>query len=261
MLRKTILLIIILNSAATSFAQMSSGQNVQALLFKVSKSEPKLVDYIQETGRWYLVTPRAEAISETLYDQLQNAFFQDAEAACKFYGQKYLIDWRLLLAKSARESFWGASYLSNRAFNYFGIRRTNKDWACDSFFFCEVVMRNDPEPAAFAIFEDFESSLWMFIHTIYSDHFLQRLPDAGIRVVPAIRAERDMSIRYWELSDYDLNFPKQLPGNIYTNQEIMYTWSGHAINNLCVNCDMQTDINWIGKVERTEQRVRRLTRR
>lgn len=240
---------------------MNAGQNVQTVLFQVSQHEPALVDYIPETGRWYLVTPRAEAISEQLLLQLQNAFFQDVESACKRYGQKYLIDWKLLLAKSARESFWGASYLSNRAHNYFGIRRTNKDWACESFFYCDIVMRNDPEPAAFAIFEDFESSLWMFIHTIYSDHFLERLPDSGARIVSAIRAERSMSIRYWEFADYDLNFPQQLPGPYYTNEDIMNTWSGYPINNLCVNCNMQTDLNWIEKVNRTEQRVRQLTRK
>jgi len=261
MLQKIILLAILLSSVVTGFAQMTPGQNVQAVLFQVSQREPQLVDYIDETRRWYLVTPRAEAISEQLLLKLQNAFFQDVESACKFYGQKYLVDWKLLLAKSARESFWGASYLSNRAYNYFGIRRTNKDWACESFFFCDVVMRNDPEPAAFAIFEDFESSLWMFIHTIYSDHFLARLPDAGARVASAIRAERDMSIRYWEFADYDLDFPTQLPGVPYANEEIMYTWSGHAINNLCVNCDMQTDFNWIAKVDRAERRVQQLTRR
>lgn len=229
--------------------------NVQILLGKLAKTNPELVGYIPETGRFYLFTPREDAVPAAFVPKLQEAFCKDAGNLCKFYAQKYLADWRTLLSKSARETFWGASYLCNRAYNFFGIRATNKPWACAAFFFCETITRNDPEPAEFLVFEDFESSLWMFIHTIYSDHFLARLPDGGSRVAEAIHRERTMSVRYWEFADYDIPFPRQLSAPAYTSEELIYTWSEHPINNLCVNCDRNTDRAWIAKVERTEQRL------
>ncbi len=119
------------------------------------------------------------------------------------------------------------------------------------------MVRNDPEPSEFVVFEDFESSLWMFIHTIYSPHFLERLPDAGARVVEVIRREREMSIPYWEFADYDIPFTRQLSAPSYNYEELIYTWSEHPINNLCLNCDRATDRLWIGKVERAGQRVGR----
>ncbi len=252
-MKRSLLFLIISLSLAGVYAQ--TIDNVQVVLGKLAKTNPELVGYIPETGRMYLFTPREEAVPAAYIPKLQDAFYKDVKDVCKLYGQKYLADWRALLSKSARESFWGASYLCNRARNYFGIRATNKPWACESFFFCETVLRNDPEPSNFIIFEDFESSLWMFIHTIYSDHFLERLPDMGMRVAEAIRRERAMSVHYWEFADYDINFPRQLTAPAYTYEELIYTWSEHPINNLCVNCNRDTDRIWIGKVERAERRV------
>ncbi|MBK7873455.1 MAG: glucosaminidase domain-containing protein [Saprospiraceae bacterium] len=251
------IIILLFTSIYISFNSNAQTDQVQIILQKLAKSKPELVGYIPETGRAYLITPREEAVPAAFIPQLQDAFYKDAGELCKIYGQRYLADWRALLSKAARESFWGASYLCNRANNYFGIRSMNKSWACESFFFCETVLRNDPEPSDFIIFEDFESSLWMFIHTIYSDHFLERLPDYGTRVAQAIRKEREMSVHYWEFADYDIPFVRQLPAAAYTYDELIYTWSEHEINNLCVNCDRQTDRNWIAKVERAEKRVRK----
>lgn len=255
-MNKYILLVLFLFPTFLSI-QAQDGQHVQALLQKLAKSNPALVGNIPETGRLYLITPREEAVPAAFIPQLQDAFFKDVNKLCRYYGQKYLADWRAILSKSARETFWGASYLCNRANNYFGIRSTNKPWACESFFFCDTVLRNDPEPSDFVIFDNFESSLWMFIHTIYSDHFLERLPDYGARIEAAIRQERRMSIHYWEFADYDIDFPQQLYAPAYSYEELIYTWSEHPINNLCLNCDRQTDRNWISKVERAEQRVRK----
>ena len=236
---------------------LAQTDHVQTVLQKLAKTRPELVAEIPETGRLYLITPREHAVPAEFIPQLQDAFYKDVADVCKYYGEKYLADWRALLSKTARETFWGASYLCNRAYNYFGIRVANKPWACASFFFCDAVVRNDPEPSAFVVFEDFESSLWMFIHTIYSPHFLERLPDAGARVVEVIRREREMSIPYWEFADYDIPFTRQLSAPSYNYEELIYTWSEHPINNLCLNCDRATDRLWIGKVERAGQRVGR----
>ncbi|HMN90681.1 MAG TPA: hypothetical protein PKD70_13625 [Saprospiraceae bacterium] len=234
----------------------TSIDSVQSLLRRLAKVHPQLVGFIPETDRLYLITPRQDALPPEWVPRLQDAFYYDVHQLCRFYGYKYLADWRVLLAKASRETFWGASYLCNRAYNYFGIRQLNKPWACASFFYCETVTRNDPEPAEFIIFDSFETSLWMFIHTIYSHHFLQRFPDMGARVVAAIQAERYMSIHYWELADYGIDFPRQLLHEGYTDEEIIYTWSEHPINNLCLNCSRQTDREWITKVVLAEKRAR-----
>lgn len=241
-----------------NFFTKALGQtdSIQGVLQKLSKIHPDLVGYIPETQRLYLITPREEAIPKGWLERIQDAFYFDANTICKWYGQKYLADWKALMAKSARESFWGASYLSNRARNYFGIRYNNKPWACEAFFFCETVLRNDPEPAAFIVLDNFEASLWMFIHTMYSEHFLERLPDLGDRIKTVIQMERQQSIHYWELADYDIEFPRQLPADTYTAEELIYTWSEHSINNLCVNCNRQTDRDWIAKIDKAASRAK-----
>lgn len=234
--------------APKALKRAQPGDSVQVVLWQISKRAPDMVSYIPETRRWFLNDPRREAIAEVWLIRLQDAFYYDVSGTCKFYGRKYLADWKALMAKAARETFWGASFLCNRTNNYFGIRRMNKEWVCQSFFFCDVFMKNDPEPTDFVIFPNFENSLWMFIHTIYSRHYLDRLPDFGDRVAWAIDFERTNRVRYWQPTLYGTTFTDQLRGYSYTDEELIYTWSEHPINNLCVNCSRQTDREWVNKI-------------
>ncbi|MEL6721443.1 MAG: glucosaminidase domain-containing protein, partial [Bacteroidota bacterium] len=212
------------------------------------------VAYIPETERWYLTMPHDE-VPENLLEDLRKAFLYDVEKYCKYYAWKYLLDWRILVSKAARETFWGTSYLSNRARNYFGIR-ASKAWFCSEFEFCETIVKNDPEPRKFTVFPDFKSSLWMFIHTIYSPHYLKRLSDGGARIATAIDYERKYQNSYWKRNSEE-TFPyKQLPAIAYTPEEIINTWSGYDFNNLCRNCDRQSDLAWIDKIDRIVAQVR-----
>lgn len=231
------------------------SDNVQAIMRELAQTDPQLVAYIPETGRWYLKRPRPEAVSESLLMRLHDAFYKDFVVLCKQYGRKYLLNWRVLLSKAARETFWGTSYLSNRANNYFGIRLKNKPWICDSFGFCQAISRQDPDYAEFVIFPDVESSLWMFIHTMYSPHYLERLPDLGVRVERAISFERTAGTHYWVPTPYGLELTEQLRGDRYTVEEIIYTWSQHPKNNLCVECSRQSDLDWVERVRRADRRA------
>ncbi|NJK83919.1 MAG: hypothetical protein HC912_09045 [Saprospiraceae bacterium] len=219
---------------------------VQLWLEELARKDRKAVGFIEETQRYYLALPH-KAVPEEWVNQLQYAFFQDIEAHCKYFGWKYLMDWKVLASKAARESFWGASYLSNRTLNYFGIRHANKPWACQVFGFCDGFVKNDPEPASFVVFPDFKSSIWMFIHTMYSPHYLKRLPDEGARVAQAIAFEQYYGLHYWQKNELGYYFTTQLNNEIYTSEEIIYTWSEHPINNLCVNCNRATDSVWVEK--------------
>ena len=238
------------------FSAPVKGDNVQQLLEAWLHEAPDEVGFIPETGRYYLYNPRPEAVSEEMLEALHDAFYRDFHRLCRFYSTKYLVDWKVLLSKSARETFWGTSYLCNRGFNYFGIRRANKEWMCNPFQFCENIERMDPEPADFAIFPHFEASLWMFIHTIYSFHFLERLPDEGERVIMAIDFERENGIPFWKASVNGQTYSDWLTGDYYSMEEILYTWSGHPKNNLCVVCTPESDMRWIMKVVRAAERVR-----
>jgi hypothetical protein len=115
----------------------------------------------------------------------------------------------------------------------------------------------DPEPAFFFVFPGFEASLWMFIHTIYSRHFLERLPDGGQRVNDAIYFERLTGLPYWFIDPDDSGAyrPVLLPGLPYTDEEVSATWSGYPINNLCVACDVASDMVWIEKVYAVKYRI------
>lgn len=226
------------------------ADSVQRVLKQYARQYPDRVTFLSETQRWYLNTPRTEAHSEKWVEKLQVAYYYDVEAICRFYGEKYLIDWRVLAAKSARETFWGASYLANQARNYFGIRRTAKDWICESFYHCDVVERPDPDLAKFVVFPDFESALWMFIHTIYSAHYLERLPDGGQQVAAAIDYERRYHLHYWQTPFYGKAFSTQLEGLAYSPDAIFYTWSGHEKNNLCATCTLESDQLWLEKWEK-----------
>ena len=232
-----------------------SGDSVQVILESLSQKKPDLVDFIPETQRWYLTHPRPEAVSEKTLVQIQDAFYHDINTACRLYAWRYLLNWRALVAKAARESFWGTSFLCNRTFNYFGIRAKAKPWVCASFDFCSSVKRKDPKLAAFVVFPDFEKSLWMFIHTIYSHHYLERLPDLGSRVMGAIEFERRFGFHYWEGFERGFTFPQELGSRYYSIEEILATWSGHEINNLCVDCSRESDLHWIEKVNRAAERV------
>ncbi len=218
---------------------------------------PEKVSYIPETRRLYLVEPRASEVPEPFIQHLQDAFYYDVEPFCRLYGFKYLADWRALASKSARETFWGTSFICNRTFNYFGIWRKNKPWICETFGYCLTVSRRDIVPADFVVFTDFESSLWMFIHTIYSYHFLERLPDGGERVYDAIAFERTYGIPYWQENDYGAIYTFQLPDESYTARELIDTWSGHPINNLCANCSRKTDFYWVDQLLAIEDRHRK----
>lgn len=232
------------------------GDSVQSILRSVARRRPDMVMYIPETGRYCLINPRADAMPEPLMLSLQDAFYYDVNTICKHYAWKYLADWRTLMAKASRETFWGTSYLANRAHNYFGIRRQSKPWVCEAFQFCNTVVKDDPEPADFVIFADFESSLWMFIHTIYSSHYLARLPDGGQRVQEAIQYERTYGIHYWQPTYYSILYAYQLTGLNYSDEELISTWSEHPINNLCADCTRQSDRDWIQKVYVAELRAR-----
>jgi hypothetical protein len=232
------------------------GDSVQSVLRQLARTAPQVLAFVPETGRLCLVNPSEGLLDKTLLTRLQDAFYYDVNATCKFYGEKYLADWRVLVAKASRETCWGTSYLCNRANNFFGIRRSNKEWACASFSFCDVVLRPDPEITEFVVFPNFETSLWMFMHTIYSPHFLERLPDSGSRVWDAIRAERQYGVHYWQLMDYGVPFPRQLNYTNYNYEELLCTWSEYPINNLCVNCSRQTDRDWVLKVHNTALRAR-----
>lgn len=242
------------SSQAPLPANGEPADSVQRALRLLALDAPQLVGFIPETGRHYIKVPRSSALPGQWQHRLQDAFFHDAAPACQLYGQLYLADWRALLSKAARESFWGCSFLANRTFNYFGIRHHGKPWLCSQLGFCEYHVRNDPRPAAFAIFPNFEASAWAFIHTIYSGHFLVRLPDGGIAVADAIQFERDHGIHYWEYTARGAHFTDLLRGNPYPAQALIYTWSGHPINNLCVNCDRASDWDWVQKVVRAAQR-------
>lgn len=222
--------------------------HVQIELKTLAKKNKKAVGYIEATNRYYLTLP-FKAVPEKVLQKLQVAFYKDIEAHCKYYGWKYLVDWKVLASKAARESFWGTSFLSNRTMNYFGIRHASKAWACETFNFCESYTKNDPEPADFIVFPNFKSSLWMFIHTMYSPHYLARLPDSGDRVIAVIEFERKHGSHYWKNSESNAAFTKQISGKPYTDEAIIYTWSEHPINNLCVNCNRATDRQWIKKLE------------
>lgn len=247
--------VVAIGSPALPSKTTQRGDSVQLVLKEMNQFYPQLVRYIPETNRLYLHRAQPEAVPEEYVVRLQSAFFYDFGAVCEYYGLKYLADWRAIASKAARETYWGTSYLCNRTNNYFGIRRMNKNWVCESFGYCETVVRNDPEPAEFVVFPSFEVSVWMFIHTIYSPHFLERLPDMGERVLFAIRYERATGIRYWDLPRNDSPiFADQLTGGIYTTEELIYTWSEHTINNLCVNCSRETDREWIGKLDQAVNR-------
>lgn len=241
----------------TVWGQSLKKSHVQLLLKELAPDYPEKVLYLLETRKWYLKTPRPGTLSIEDELRLQDAFYADCEGLFRSFGIKYLADWKALLAKSARESFWGSSFLSIKANNYFGIRSQGKDWICQKFGFCESVTRNDPEPAAFVSFPDFESCLWMFIHTIYSPHFLERLPDKGKQIADAIQFERQFGIHYWQVPKPGMNaFSGQIPGKPYDAAHIFATWSGFEINNLCVDCDAVTDNNWLKYATETDLRAR-----
>jgi hypothetical protein len=231
------------------------GDSVQSVLWRLSVKSPELVSYIPETKRLYLTRMQRKWLSDQLIKQLQDAFHYDVSPICKRYGMMYLADWRALVSKSARESFWGTSYLCNRTFNYFGIWRLNKPWICETFGFCEILTRNDPAPADFVVFPNFEGSLWMFIHTIYNRHYLERLPDRGERVESAIEFERNYGTPYWHANFFGQRYAEYLSGAPYSAEDLIYTWSEHPTFNLCENCSRQTDREWIALVEQTAYRA------
>lgn len=242
-------------TVSLSAQPVQRGDSVQVILSQLARIDSDAVSYIPETKRYYLLLQPHE-VPENLLQSLQNAFYYDVSAFCKYYGWKYLLDWRVLVSKAARETYWGTSHLSNRAYNYFGIRSTNKPWACNTFNYCQTYTQNDPEPAPFVIFPNFEGCLWMFIHTIYSKHYLERLPDGGRNVQAAINYERETGVHYWQFSRKRNFFITQLSGNAYTAEEIIYTWSEHAINNLCVSCNRATDKIWVERVQLIVNRTR-----
>lgn len=231
-----------------------SSETVQDVLEGWYKRRPELMERLYN-GRLCLKSARAERTPPALEQALKEAFYQENAPLCREYGRRYLLDWRLLLAKSARETYWGSSRLCNSATNYFGIRVASKEWMCEVFEYCEAVEYTDPDLAYFYVFDDFEDSLWMFIHTIYNRHFLERLPDAGARVTQAIEFERRSGWPYWNAPSDEPFHALQLPGAPYTSAAIIDTWSGYPINNLCVQCDPQSDHDWIAKVQRVEAQL------
>lgn len=236
--------------------QVPPGDSVQIVLHQVAMEQPQLVGFIPETGRYYLLDPRREVVPEQITIQLQDAFYYDVSAWCIAYGKFYLADWATIMSKTARETFWGASYLCNRTNNYFGLRRKGKEWMCQVFGFCEVVIKDDPEPTEFVVFPNFSASLWMFMHTIYSRHYLLRLPDKGESVAGAIAFERRHGRHYWEATDREHYYAPQLAGRPYSPDELIYTWSEHPMNNLCINCNRQTDREWVDKIWVANERAR-----
>jgi len=247
-----VFLCFVANLQASTITETDSVQSILQELAKL-QGDFEVVTYIPETGRWYLTMPHDE-VPENLLEDLRAAFLYDVEKYCKYYAWKYLLDWRILVSKAARESFWGTSYLSNRARNYFGIR-ANKKWFCEQFKFCETIIKDDPEPRAFSVFLDFKSSLWMFIHTIYSPHYLERLPDGGSQVAAAIAFEQKHQICYWKHTPEAKFSTKQLAGAAYTPEDVINTWSGYEFNNFCANCDRKSDLAWIEKVDRIVARL------
>ncbi len=240
-------------------AEAQNGlSNVQSILKELSVSDPGRVNFLLETRRWHLNEPWPGSLPADIETKLEEAFYADVAGFCKSYGWKYLTDWKLLVAKAGRETFWGTSYLCNRTNNYFGIRRKAKGWVCFSFGFCDVVSRKDPDLAEFVVFPDFRSSVWMFIHTIYSDHFLARLPDRGRRVKAAIDYEREFKTHYWQAKLTFKKVANQLDGPAYTANELVKSWSGYPKNNLCVNCDVQSDLKWLKKIDQIAKRVANL---
>lgn len=255
MLRWIILASISLSTLQTNAQQAMRGDSVQHVLARLATFETntELVDYLPETQRWYLTLAHSE-VPDDLLIRLQNAFLYDVQSYCQYYGWKYLIDWRILAGKAARESFWGTSYLANRSLNFFGIRVANKEWACTTFGFCGSVEKDDPLPTDFIVFPDFDTSIWMFLHTIYSPHYLARLPDEGTAVATAIEFERQHGVHYWQTSRTGHVFMEQLPNYAYSPEMIVNSWSGYEINNLCVNCSPESDLKWLAKIDRAVER-------
>ena len=229
-------------------AYSQTNYHVQKVLAEIAVSQPSKVKYLLETRKWYLVYPNVKSVGPEIELKLQKAFLLDFQQLFKGYGNRYLIPWEVLAAKSGRETFWGTSFLCASSNNYFGIRAKSKPWLCESFNYCDTIMRNDPEPAAFAVFPNFEASLWMFIHTIFSPHFLARLPDKGQRVAGALNYERQFRTHYWLAKLSVRIYAHQLTEKIYGVDDILKTWSGYTKNNLCINCDITSDKNWIQKV-------------
>ncbi len=227
--------------------------SVQAVLATWAPTHGHLMEVLPN-GRYCLKKASAATTPPEMEAQLQEAFVREYAPVCYAYAQRYLLDWRTLLAKAARETYWGSSRLSNLAQNYFGIRQMNKEWICESFRFCEVTEHRDPDLAKFSVFPGFEYSLWMFIHTIYARHYLERLPDAGLRVSEAIAFEKQYGVHYWEPvpGQYYRGLLAE-PG--YTEEEIIATWSGYEINNLCVACDRKSDRDWITRLMNVELRA------
>lgn len=253
---KWIIILLALLLAFQTKAQITlRGDSVQQVLAHLAtfKNANDLVDYLPETQRWYLTLPHSE-VSDHLLTKLQDAFLYDVESYCQYYAWKYSIDWRVLASKAARESFWGTSYLANRSLNFFGIRLANKEWACSIFGFCESIEKDDPMPADFIIFPNFDASLWMFVHTIYSPHYLARLPDKGAAVAAAIEFERQHGVHYWQYSSAGDIFAQQLYNYAYSPKTIINSWSGYEINNLCVDCSRESDLKWLAKIERAIER-------
>ena len=228
---------------------------VQDVLARWAAVNPDKFGQVAESGRYYLLEAKPDLTPEALQLELQEAFYREYAPVCQQYGQRYLLSWRLLLAKAARETFWGASQLCNRGQNYFGIRTASKPWICEQFRYCGTLNYYDPDYAAFATFPNFEASLWMFIHTIYSGHYLARYPDLGNRVFAAIAFERRTGNPYWVPTRDDYFYATQLPGDPYTQAETIYTWSEHPINNLCTACDRASDHRWLDKLSTVEMRV------
>ena len=228
-----------------------STSKVQQLLSEIAERQPEKVTYILETKRWYLNNPRMGYLVPTDEAKLKAAFLEDISSLTKIYAWKYLLDWKLIVAKAARETFWGSSFLCNRANNYFGIRTKSKPWACSIFNYCDGVVRNDPYPASFIVFPDYEASLWMFVHTIFSAHFRARYSDDGARIIDAIAFERRYGIHYWQAHGLIQQYSGQLNAKAYTAIETAKTWSGYKANNLCVACDVTSDLDWVNQVEQT----------
>ncbi len=237
-------------------APVAKGNHVQQVLQSIMETAPELVGQIPENSRYYLIRAHASVVSEDQLKQLQEAFYLDVTATCQFYARMYLLDWKVLVAKSARETFWGASFLCNRTNNYFGIWLKNKSWICSTFGFCGTLTRNDPAPADFAFFPSFEKSLWMFIHTIYSFHYRERLPDQGERIYGAIGFERTYGVNYWKENHYGDYYIDHLEGPVYHMNHLIYSWSEHEEGfNLCIECTRESDKKWVFQVMQTEYRL------
>ncbi len=256
MIKWIILLFLLISLPISGYVQNQGHDHVQKVLAELANKHPNKVQYLFDTRRWYLIRANAQFVTPEIEYRLQDAFLKDVKPLCKGYGKRYLIPWQVLAAKAGRETFWGTSYLCNRGNNFFGIRAQGKPWLCNQFNFCDNLMKNDPEPAAFAVFTNFEASLWMFIHTIYSPHFLDRLPDKGNRVKEAIHYERAFKTHYWLAKLSFRPYSRQLQGKAYSASDIIRTWSGYIKNNLCIACDIPSDLNWVQKIHAIEQRTK-----